>query len=98
MKVNIKDKNKIRLLIVIVIILAGAVFVTVTDNGLLDYLRLQGEKAELREDIERAKKRLSDLEREIDSLKHNKEKIEKYARENYMMKKSNEEGFSIEEK
>lgn len=96
-----REKNrfaKIKLLAAIVIVLAGIVFIIFTNNGLADYFRLKGEVEELHHEIKSAKMQLEELRNEIDSLKSSKAKIERVAREEYMMKNKNEEAFRVEEK
>ncbi len=73
-------------------------FVYFTDGGLKEYLNLKGDVDILREQLEAERGKVKALKAEIDSLKSNKAKIEKVAREEYMMKGRNEEGFEIEEK
>ena len=81
------------ILALLIIMLA---FMAFNDDGLIKYKRLKGE-------LELANKRIKDadneilmLEAEIDSLKHSLIKIEKVAREEYMMLGENEKVLEIE--
>lgn len=71
-------------------------FMTFNDDGLLKYNRLKGELNQANERIKDAENQILMLEAEIDSLEHSLIKIEKVAREKYMMLGENEKVLEIE--
>ncbi|MEK6552368.1 MAG: septum formation initiator family protein [Bacteroidota bacterium] len=85
-------------LIIILILLGSLAFLFFNENGILKYLRTKSELKHLDQELRKAVEKVKALEREIDSLKTSKEKIEKVAREKFHMMKRNEKVFKIEEK
>ena len=92
-------KNKLVIQIITVILfLAVCAFLVFNENGLLKYLKIRKELAQMEIQIRNAAEKLSSLEKEIDSLQTSKEKIEQVAREKFHMMKKNEKAFIVEEK
>jgi cell division protein FtsB len=85
-------------LIIILILLGSLAFLFFNENGILKYLKTKSELEHLDQELRKAVEQIKALEREIDSLKTSKEKIEKVAREKFHMMKKNEKVFKIEEK
>ena len=80
-------------------ILAGSLaFLFFNENGILKYLKTKSELKRLDLELQRTAEKVKALEKEIDSLKTSKAKIEKVAREKFHMMKKNEKVFKIEEK
>ena len=92
-------KNKLVIQIITgVLFLAVCAFLIFNENGLLKYLKIRKELAQMEIQIRKAEEKLSSLEKEIDSLQTSKEKIEQVAREKFHMMKKNEKAFIVEEK
>ncbi len=85
-------------LIIILILLGSLAFLFFNENGILKYLKTKSELKHLDQELRKAVEKVKALEKEIDSLKTSKEKIEKVAREKFHMMKKNEKVFKIEEK
>ena len=95
----ISFNNKLlKRLIIILILLGSLAFLFFNENGILKYLKTKSELKNLDQELQKAVEKVKALEREIDSLKTSKEKIEKVAREKFHMMKKNEKVFKIEEK
>jgi cell division protein FtsB len=92
------NKNFVIRFIFFLIILIVISFLLLNESGILKYLDLKSEISKLEQQINDATKKLNQLNREIDSLKISKEKIEKVARERYNMLKPGEEVLKVEEK
>jgi cell division protein FtsB len=73
-------------------------FLFFNENGILKYLKTKNELKRLDQELRKAVEQVRTLEKEIDSLKTSKEKIERVAREKFHMMKKNEKVFKIEEK
>lgn len=84
--------NKYWLVFIIFIILTF----TVGDSTLYDRYVYDQKIRELERDISSYKKDIEVNRRKIDDLHANKERMERYAREEFFMKKSNEDVFIIE--
>ncbi len=91
------NKLVIRILIAVVFLSASA-FIVFNENGLLRFLKIRKELKQMDSEIKKAEEKLFMLEREIDSLKTSKVKLERVAREKYHMLKKTEKVFRIEEK
>lgn len=65
------------------------------DYGLYHYWKLKKEKDELELKIKALKAEQAALKKEIDSLKHNKQYIEKMARERYKMGREGERVYYV---
>lgn len=64
-------------------------------NSFLYRIKLAGEISDLKAGIEMHKKKISELRQQRKDLFGNEQNLEKFARETYLMKKSNEEIFVI---
>lgn len=91
------NKLVIRILIAVVFLSASS-FIVFNENGLLRFLKIRKELKQMDSEIKKAEEKLFMLEREIDSLKTSKIKLERVAREKYHMLKKTEKVFRIEEK
>jgi len=91
------NKLVIRILIAVVFLSATS-FIVFNENGLLRFLKIRKELKQMDSEIKKAEEKLFMLEREIDSLKTSKVKLERVAREKYHMLKKTEKVFRIEEK
>ncbi len=95
----ISFNNKLlKKLIIILILLGSMAFLFFNENGILKYLKTKNELKRLDQELRKAVEQVRTLEKEIDSLKTSKEKIERVAREKFHMMKKNEKVFKIEEK
>ena len=81
--------------ITIVIFLVVTFFIG--DNSLLDGIRYEAKIKSLRNDIELSKKANEDKLRQLNALQGDKETLEKFAREQFLMTKPNEDLFLIVE-
>ena len=88
--------KKIYAIVILVLIVVMLAFMTINDDGLIKYNRLKGELELANEKIRNADEHIQKLEAEIDSLNHSLIKIEKVAREKYMMLGENEKVLEIE--
>ncbi len=92
-------KNKLlKKLIIILILLSSLVFLFFNENGIIKYLKTKSELKYLDQELRKTSEKVKALEKEIDSLKTSKAKIERVAREKFHMMKKNEKVFKIEEK
>jgi cell division protein DivIC len=64
-------------------------------KDILSDLERRGKLIELQTSELSLKKQITDAKQELDLLKTNAQSIEKYARENYLMKKDNEDLFIV---
>lgn len=92
------NNKLLKKLIIILILLGSLAFLFFNENGILKYLKTKSELKHLDQELKKAVEQVKALEREIDSLKTSKEKIERVAREKFHMMKKNEKVFKIEEK
>lgn len=101
MKENVKKFGSNRFLgltayqIIILIVLVVALFLF-SDSSIPKRLKYDAEIKELESQIEFYHKQTEVDRKKLDELKSNTEDLEKFARENYLMKKENEEIFIIE--
>ena len=86
-------KNKY--LIAIVLFLLIVLFID--DNNLIERLNLFSEKKDLNHQVEFYEQKIEDSNRKLEELKTNSENLEKFAREEYFMKKENEDIYIIVE-
>lgn len=84
-------------LVVLVIILLAA-FLVFNENGLLKYLSLKNQVQALQVRIDSAQLKIDKMHAQIDSLKTDMIKIEKVAREKFLMRFPNEKLIQIKEK
>lgn len=82
-------------LISILILVILAFFVS--DSSVFSRFSYDAEIRDLRKQIEFYREKSEADRTKLEQLKSNKENVEKFARENYLMKKDNEEVFVIEE-
>ncbi|MGI6573335.1 MAG: FtsB family cell division protein [Fermentimonas sp.] len=101
MKENVKKFASNRFLgltayqIIILIVLVVALFLF-SDSSIPKRLKYEVEIKELESQIQFYQKQTEVDRKKLDELKSNTENLEKFARENYLMKKENEEIFIIE--
>ena len=81
--------------------IAVVVFLVVTffigDNTLLDGIRYESKIKSLRSDIESCKKENDNKSRQLNALQGDRESLEKFARERFLMTKPGEDLFLIVE-
>ena len=85
--------NKYQIAIVIFLVITFFV----GDNTLVDGIRYQAKITSLRKDIETCKKENEDKRLQLNALRGDKETLEKFAREQFLMTKPNEDLFLITE-
>ena len=81
--------------------IAGAIFVAVMLFGkysYVDYIRLNNKVHSLQKEKERYEKEIGETKVRLNQLKNNSGDLERFAREQYLMKKENEEIFIVPEK
>ncbi|MDX9925645.1 MAG: septum formation initiator family protein [Ignavibacteriaceae bacterium] len=96
-----KKKNIKSLLISLIILLLGIstiAFIVFNESGLLNYIKSKNRLDEINKNIDISNDSIKTLESEIDSLKYNRFKKEKTAREKYRMFREDEKPIEIEEK
>lgn len=81
--------------IVILIVLIAALFLF-SDSSIQKRYKYERQIKELKEQIEFYKHQMETDKKKLNELQSNKENLEKFARENYLMKKENEEIFIVE--
>jgi len=69
----------------------------VGENTLVDVIRYQKKINALQKEIESAKRKNDEISRQLEALQGNRESLEKFARELFLMTKDDEELFLIEE-
>lgn len=79
----------------ITIVVGVAVIGVFSDNSFINLMKLNMKKTDLQEEIAKFKKQNAESANELRVLKHNKDMIEKVARERYFMKKDDEDIFVI---
>ncbi|MDH6353836.1 cell division protein DivIC [Dysgonomonas sp. PH5-45] len=67
------------------------------DSNIISRLQYDSEIRDLNKQIEYYRGKKDDDSRKLNELKSNKDNVEKFARENYLMKKPNEDIFVIED-
>ncbi len=92
-KTNLKSRllGIIYLLAVIIILL----FLFINDKGILKYLEVKSRVENLDYQIKKSEQRINKIEAELDSLRTERFKIEKTAREKYNMKRPLEKGLDV---
>lgn len=96
-----KKKNIRGLIVSLIILLIGIstiVFIVFNESGLLNYIKSKNRLDEINKSIEISNDSIKNLESQIDSLKYNRFKKEKTAREKYRMFREDEKPIEIEEK
>lgn len=89
-----KSFSKVQIAFILILIVF-AFFIS--DSNLFARFGYDSEIRDLNKQIEFYKKQKEDDTRKLNELKSNKENVEKFARENYLMKKPDEEVFIIED-
>lgn len=80
----------------LITIVFGCLFLfLLSENSIVNLIKLDMQKADLEEEIERYNKQDADSRRQLDELKTNPNAVEKVARERYFMKKDNEDVFVL---
>ncbi len=92
---NSKSKKPTALIILLLIL--AAAFLVFNNNGILKYIRIKSEINNLENGIKNSDDTLRILNKEIDSLKTSRFKIEKVAREKYRMKRKDEKVLKVDE-
>lgn len=93
------SSKKIIISLIITVIIGGALlFLFINDFGVIKYLNLRKELKQTQAEINRADLVLDSLNREIDSLRKSKLKIEKVARERFDMHAPHEKQLKVIEK
>lgn len=90
--------HKIFKYMILLVIIIMTAFIIFNEDGLLKYFSLKKEVNELEIRIDAAQKKIDDMLEEIDSLKGDLYKIEKVAREKYLMRGPKEKLIQIKEK
>jgi cell division protein FtsB len=91
LKKHFNKVNKYQITIVVFLV----VTFFIGDNTLLDGIRYQSKIESLREDIESVKKENEEKIGQLNALKGDKESLEKFAREQFLMTKPGEDLFLI---
>ena len=97
-KAKRNTKSKIVGLIYLLIFLIIVIFLFVNDKGLLKYIEVKDRVKGLEKEIDSSEQRINKINAEIDSLKTDRTKIEKTAREKYNMKRPLEKGLDVKVK
>ncbi|KUO58748.1 hypothetical protein APF79_06175 [bacterium BRH_c32] len=85
-------------LIIFLLVISTISFIVFNESGLLNYIKSKNRLDEVNRDIEISNDSIKSLESQIDSLKYNRFKKEKTAREKYRMFREDEKPIEIEEK
>lgn len=102
MKRYIKQFGSIRIVgfsfyqIVILVVLITMLFLF-SDSSIIKRIRYESQIKDLESQIEFYRRQTEIDKEKLDELQSNKDDLEKFARENYLMKKENEEIFIIKE-
>jgi cell division protein FtsB len=92
------NKKRFFSYLILSIFLFGLLYLTFNERGLIKYLRLDNEVANLNEEIKRLQNENNSLRNELDSLKKEiPAKIEQIAREKYDMIKEGERSIEVKE-
>lgn len=74
----------------------GAVWLTFGDeNSIVDYMQYSMKVRQLTSEVNYYKRQIADCSRKMEDMKTDRESLEKYAREQYYMKRQNEEIFIV---
>ena len=85
--------SKLQILVILAIIVFAFI---ISDSSIFARFSYDAEIRDLKSQIEHYKVKTEEDRRKLNELRSSKENIEKFARENYLMKKENEEIFIIE--
>lgn len=95
----LQKSKKFIIVIIGLIFLAGIIFLSFNEYGIVKYIKLNNQVAELNEKIKAAELENRRLQAEIDSLENKvPSKIEEVAREKYNMMRPGESKIVVEEK
>ncbi len=96
LKVALGGVKKILSSKVLLVACLGGVWLTFGDeNSVLDYLQYGVKVRQLTSEVNYYKRQIADCNRKMENLKTDRESLEKYAREQYCMKRQNEEIFIV---
>jgi len=90
----LKQFTKVQLAVILVLIFCAFI---INESSIFTRIGYDWEIHGLKKQIEHYKTQTEEDKRKLKELRSDKENIEKFARENYKMKKENEEVFVIEE-
>ncbi|MFZ4455623.1 MAG: FtsB family cell division protein [Bacteroidales bacterium] len=82
---------------IIATLLFGFLMIYWDDNNLIYRFKLDNRIHQLRGDIEHYNGIVKESSQQLDQLRNDGEKLERFARENYLMKKKDEDIFIVEE-
>ncbi len=83
---------------IIILFVLIAILFFFSDSSISKRMRYESQIRDLESQVEFYRKQAEVDREKLDELQSNKEDLEKFARENYLMKKENEEVFIIKEK
>lgn len=86
--------SKIQLIVIVVVFVCAFI---IGDSNIFTRFGYDLEISDLRGQIEYYRKKTVDDKRKLQELRSDKDNIEKFARENYRMKKDNEDVFIIDQ-
>lgn len=82
---------------IVATILFGILIIYSDDNNLRYRIKLESRIHELKGDIKHYEGVIKESSAQLDQLRNDGEKLERFARENYLMKKADEDIFIVEE-
>lgn len=97
-KAKKQSKSKIVALLYLFVLILILVFLFFNDKGILKYIEVKERVENLQNEIDSSEKRIDKIEAELDSLKTDRFKKEKTAREKYNMKRPLEKGLEVKTK
>lgn len=97
-KVKTNSKSMLIGVIYLLVVILILIFLFVNNKGILKYMDVRQRVKNLEGEIDTSEQKINKIEAEIDSLKTDKFKIEKTAREKYNMKRPHEKGLEVKVK
>lgn len=94
-KVKTNLKSKLLGIIYLLSVLIILFFLFINEKGILKYLEVKDRVESLDNEIKKSEQRINKIEAELDSLKTERFKLEKTAREKYNMKRPLEKGLDV---
>jgi len=94
-KVKTNLKSKLLGIIFLLAVLVILFFLFINDKGIIKYLEVKSRVENLDQQIKKSEQRINKIEAELDSLRTERFKIEKTAREKYNMKRPLEKGLDV---
>ena len=85
--------SKVQLAIIVALLICCFI---ISDSSIFSRVEYDSEIRDIKNQIEFYRNKTVDDKRKLNELRSDKDNIEKFARENYLMKKENEEIFIIE--